>query len=83
MAERKTYLLIERDGERQLVKSLDGYEGWAVVKDRVPEPPTPHAKLNAEGAWAEDAEAAEQAQVKRLLRQGRLREALELLGVGT
>lgn len=76
---RKTFILIERDGERQLVKSLDGCEGWKVVKSRVPEQPTPHCYLCPKGKWVDDPEAAEQARIKRLLREGRLGEALDLL----
>ena len=79
MAERKTYMLIEKDGKRQLVKSLNGHEGWTVVKDRVPDPPSSHHHLTAEGTWAEDAEAKERGEIRRLIRAGRLREALALL----
>lgn len=31
-------ILIERDGTRQLVASLDGYDGWTVVEANVPAP---------------------------------------------
>lgn len=77
MAERKTYILIEHNGERQLVKSLAGHEGCKVIKDRVPEPPSPHCTLCPKGKWVADPGAAERAEIRKLVRAGRLKEALE------
>jgi len=55
--------LIELKGERQLVESLDGYDGWTVVEKGVDLPPSDHC-TRVKGKWVEDAFAkalAEQA----------------------
>lgn len=77
---RKTYLLVETpSGERMLVKSLAGHGGCKVVRDRVPEPPNEHCWLCPKGTWIEDAQARERAELKRLIHEGRVGEALDRL----
>jgi hypothetical protein len=63
---RKTYILIEHNGERALVKSLNGHDGCKVIRERVPEPPSDHCRLCPKGTWNEDAEAKEQARIERM-----------------
>ena len=54
-------ILIEKGGERQLVESLDGYDGWKVVERDVDRPPSTFAKREG-GKWVEDTEAKEKAE---------------------
>jgi hypothetical protein len=49
-------ILIELDGERQLVESLDGYAGWAVIEKDVDLPPSDYC-ARVDGAWVEDTAA--------------------------
>lgn len=52
-----TMILIELNGERQLVLSLDGYEGATVIKEGVDEQPSDFHKLDDKGAWVLDEDA--------------------------
>lgn len=78
--DRKTYLLIEQDGQRLLVKSLKGHEGAKVIHNRVPEPKNEHCQLCPKGTWVEDKQAKERGEIRKLIREGRLGEALDRLG---
>jgi hypothetical protein len=49
-------ILIELNGESQLVGSLDGYDGWTVVEKELDPPPSDHCTL-VDGVWVEDADA--------------------------
>lgn len=49
-------ILIELNGERQLVKSLDGCEGCKVIERDVEASPSDFAKREG-GSWVEDTEA--------------------------
>lgn len=49
-------ILIEHEGERQLVHSLDGYDGCKVIAKNVDPPPHDHCTW-AKGKWVEDAAA--------------------------
>lgn len=53
--------LIELNGERQLVESLDGYADWNVEGEDVPVPPHDHCAL-VDGAWVVDAPALAEAE---------------------
>lgn len=50
--------LIEKDGERQNVTSLEGYEGWTVVDDDCDLPPSDHCEYDPTAPkgkrWKED-----------------------------
>jgi hypothetical protein len=46
-------ILIELNGDRQLVDSLDGYDGWSVVADGIDPPPSDHCHFEG-GQWVED-----------------------------
>jgi hypothetical protein len=48
-------ILIEHDGERLLVESLEGYDGATVIAENVPLPPSEFCTWN--GEWVEDEEA--------------------------
>jgi hypothetical protein len=72
-------ILIEHNGERMLVQSIKGHDGCTVVRKNVPEQPSAHHRLSEDGKWVEDADAKERAEVRRLIRDGRLREALARL----
>lgn len=39
--------LIEKDGERQFVKSLKGYEGWKKIDGKAPVEDDTEARMNA------------------------------------
>jgi hypothetical protein len=45
--------LIEKNGERQHVKSLKGYEGWTVLKKGRGSQPVDHAEF-VDGKWKVD-----------------------------
>ena len=49
-------ILIEHNGERQLVHSLDGYAGCKVIARNVKPPPHDHYTWS-KGKWVEDADA--------------------------
>jgi hypothetical protein len=66
-------------GDMLLVKSLAGHEGCTIIRKNVPEQPSAHHRLTDDGKWVEDADAKERAEVRRLIRDGRLREALARL----
>lgn len=53
-------ILIELNGERQLVESLDGYKGCSIIEKNVDHPPHEHC-YRSEGRWIEDLEAKDQA----------------------
>jgi hypothetical protein len=54
-------ILIELNGERQLVESLDGYDGCTVVAEGVDAPPSDHCQF-VDGAWLEDEDARAEAE---------------------
>jgi len=65
-------IYIEIDGERQLVASLDGYEGAKVIETDVAAAPSHQAKREA-GTWVEDADAKAKAKLEaKLLNMSRL-----------
>jgi hypothetical protein len=74
-------ILIKHKGETLLVESLDGYPKAKVIATDVPHPPHDHCRWD--GKWVEDADAKAQAEqrakLRRLIRDGRLREALARL----
>lgn len=49
-------ILIEHNGERQLVESLRGYRGCKVIERDVEHPPHAHCRRE-DGRWVEDEEA--------------------------
>jgi hypothetical protein len=74
------YTLIQSaSGEHLLVKSLDGHDGCTVVRKNVPEQPSAHHRLTQEGKWVEDTEAKDRSEIRKLIRDGRLREAIDRL----
>ena len=53
-------ILIEHNGERQLVHSLDGHDGCKVIAKNVEPPPHDHCTWS-KGKWVEDAAAKAEA----------------------
>jgi hypothetical protein len=54
-------ILIEHNGERLLVNSLDGHEGCKVIEQDVEEQPHDHCRRE-NGRWVEDTEAKAKAE---------------------
>ena len=73
-------ILVEINGERMLVKALDGHDGATVIRKAVPEQPSPFHKLTDAGTWVEDAAAKERARVEGMTRQEFIAEILRRVG---
>ena len=72
-------ILIDFNGEQQLVESIDGYEGCTVIAEDVGAPPSDHCTF-ADGAWVEDTAAkaaAEQAAQLNTLSKAELVQMLQ------
>lgn len=59
-------ILIEKNGERQCVKSMDGYDGWTVLANSVSEPPEHSEWIAGQGYVVDEVKAAEVAEESRL-----------------
>lgn len=59
-------ILIEHDGEKMLVESIEGHEGCTVLCDHVDDAPHDHCTLCDDGEWVEDLGAMETAAINRM-----------------
>lgn len=69
-------ILIDHNGERMLVLSLDGHPGATVVNPSVGKAPSDFCKLDPTGKWVEDADAKEHARLNKMTRAQLLDEAV-------
>lgn len=56
-------ILIEKDGERQLVHNLSGYPGWAIIAESLPMPPSDCCRWKKD-RWVECAQLEAKARAK-------------------
>lgn len=73
-------ILIEHDGEKMLVDSLDGHDGCTVLCDHVEDAPHDHCSMCDDGEWIEDTAALERARINKMSNAELVEHILGLVG---